>query len=145
VGKISKSRRLFDKESEKIYNELTTSKIFKNNKTIIDIFSLAMIKAKKDGRRQSLSVNKAGELNRYTMDNSKSFNYLLMALIVEEKGSIDILLDEEACFDIAEEYAKNGLELLKNEILTKKEGFLEDMELEMCKFYDKIFKEEKPL
>jgi hypothetical protein len=141
MGKISKSRHVFDNESNEIFNRLTTNNTFKNNKFIIDIFSLAMIKGKKEGIKKPLTGKRKGELNRYTMDNSDFFNYLLMAFAVEEENTIDILVEEEKCFQMAEEYAKNGLELLENDILSKNDVLLEDMEIEMLEYYDSIFKE----
>ena len=138
TSKIGKSRKLFDKESWDIYNQLITNNVFQKL-TIMEVFSIAMIKGKKEGIRKPLDSDRVAEVNKYTMDNSKSFNYLLMAMALEEENTIDILLDEVKYFEIAEEYAKNGLEILDQDIRQKKDGLLDDMEMELLQVYDSIF------
>lgn len=137
MRKLSKSRKLFDEESGEIYNKLITNKNFKSL-SILEIFSIAMVMGKKRGRPEPLKKNRVAEVNKYTMDNSKSFNYLLMALGVEEEGSIDILSDEVKYFEIAEQYAKNGLELIEQDLKNNVE-ILDEMEMELLEVYDSLF------
>lgn len=128
-------RIIYDEEDEEIYKNLRYSSGPLKNSSILDLFSLALIYGKKQGIRTKLGKNARGRVRGSTLDSS-NVRYLMMALAIEEEGTIDILSDENAYFTIAEEYAKTGILLLQSEYIEKGDELIDDMEWEMIEYYD---------
>ncbi|MCC7553281.1 MAG: hypothetical protein KO202_02140 [Methanobacteriaceae archaeon] len=137
MNNISKSRKLFDKKSGEIYKNLSKS-IFKDY-DLLDVFSIAMIIGKKRGIKANMGKNEAGEVNKYTMENKKTFLPLITCFAIANENSMDLITDEVRCFEICEAYAKSGLEILEIEQMSKSnEELLTDFENEILEFYDTI-------
>ncbi|KZX12816.1 hypothetical protein [Methanobrevibacter curvatus] len=133
---MAESRRImYDDEDNEIYNKLKTQKVFDKNKQNIDLFSLSVIYGKKNNIQGNFGQGNVGRIRESTI-NSKPLKYIMMAIAVEDTGSMEILVDENEYFPISEKYAKGGLGILQSEIISKGNDILEDMEIEMIEYYD---------
>lgn len=69
---------------------------------------------------------------------------LIRAIAVSEDGSLDVLLDEQEMFSIAEEYAAGGIKLLKTRVFSMEFGsYAKRLESELLQAYERI-RETKP-
>lgn len=140
-AKGTEGRRLtYDDEDNEIYTNLIASSTPFKKLSIIDLFSIALIKGKKLGIRTELGDGATGRVRKSTIDGT-NLRYLMMAIASDEEKSIDVLTDENKYFTICEEYAKTGIELINSEVLNKRNKILDDMEDELLKFYDKYLGE----
>lgn len=135
-------RRLhFDNEDDKIYEKLKDGYGPFKGATIIDIFSIALIYGLKQGYRTELlpEGSSIGRVVESVIDNS-NLRYLMMAVAVNETGSLDAMLDVNEYFTISEEYAKTGLKYLENDFINNEEELLDDMEYEMLEVFEEFSK-----
>lgn len=130
-------RIIYDDEDKEIYNRLRNSSTIFKNLSITELFAIALIYGKKDGKRTELGKNAVGRVRESTIRNS-SIKELMMIIAVEETGSMDILSDPNEYFRISEEYAKTGIKLLEKDYFDQPDELLNDMEMEMFEFYDDI-------
>lgn len=137
----NEGRRLhYDNDDAKIYDNMKNIPGPFKGATIIDIFSIALIYGKKQGYRVKLGSkgSSIGRVVESVIDNSQ-LRYLMMAIAAEEMKSIDVCIDVDQYFTICEEYAKAGLPFLQSDFIDKDEELLDDMEIEMLKFYKENF------
>lgn len=135
-------RRLhYDNEDAEIYDKLKDEYGPFKGATIIDIFSIALIYGLKQGYRTELSPegSSIGRVVESVIDNS-NLRYLMMAVAVEETGSLDVIMDVNEYFTISEEYAKTGLKYLEDDFINNDEELLDDMEFEMLEVYEDFSK-----
>lgn len=137
-----KGRRLhYDDFDNDIYKELGSSKIFKSLNAI-ELFSIALVYGKKADFRTKLE-NKGkseGRVVESVIDKSQ-LRYLMMAIAVDEKKDLDVLIDPDEYFTISEEYAKTGLSFFKSDYIEKGDKILEDMKTELLDLYEEYFEE----
>ncbi len=134
-------RIIYDDEDKEIYDRLRASSGIFNKLDIIDLFAIALIYGKKEGKRTSLGKGATGRVRDSTIRNSP-VKELMMVIAVEETGSMDILSDTNEYFRICEEYAKTGIHLLEKDYAEDPEELLNDMEMEMFEFYDDVIAED---
>lgn len=137
-----KGRRIhYDDYDEKIYKKLGASKIFKSL-TAIDLFAIALVYGKKADIRTKLeSKGKSeGRIVEHVIDNSQ-IRYLMMAIAVDEKKDLDVLVDLDEYFTISEEYAKTGLRFFEEDYIKKGDHILEDMKTELLDLYEEYFED----
>ena len=65
----------------------------------------------------------------------------MMAIGGEESGTLDILSSENDYFNICEEYAKTGLQILESVYVENPREFIGILELEALKYYDEFIEE----
>lgn len=135
-------RRLhYDNEDAEIYNKLKDEYGPFKGATIIDIFSISLIYGLKQGYRTELlpEGSSIGRVVESVIDNS-NLRYLMMAVAVNETGSLDAMLDVNQYFTISEEYAKTGLRYLEDDFINNEDELLDDMEFEMLEVYEEFSK-----
>ena len=114
--------RLYVRESDwekyKMLRKETSS--FLCNQENKEIFIMAMIYGfMNNSRCGNLGKAKGFVREEYLSDEYRT---LMKAIAVKESGSLDVLLDPQKIHSIAEEYAAGGIDLLKNDVLSKKGG-----------------------
>ena len=134
-------RIIYDDEDRAIYDKLRASSGIFNKLDIIDLFALALIKKKKDGKRTQLGKGATGRVRESTIRNSP-IKELMMVIAVEETGNMDVLSDTNEYFKISEEYAKTGIKLLEQDYIENSDDLLNDLEMEMFEFYDDVIAED---
>ena len=134
-------RIIYDDEDKQIYDKLRASSGIFNKLDIIDLFAIALIYGKKEGKRTELGKGATGRVRDSTIRNSP-VKELMMIIAVDETGSIDVLSDTNEYFRICEEYAKTGIKLLEEEYIENSDDLLNDMEMEMFEFYDDVIAED---
>ena len=135
-------RRLhYDNDDAKIYEKLKDEHGPFKGATIIDIFSISLIYGLKQGYRTELlqEGSSIGRVVESVIDNS-NLRYLMMAIAVNETGSLDAILDVDQYFTISEEYAKTGLRYLEDDFINNDEELLDNMEIEMLDIYEEFSK-----
>ena len=101
----------------------------------IDLFSIALVYGREKGKRTKLKKKGStlGRVVESVIDNS-DLRYLMKAIAVDEKNSINAVLDLDEYFTISEEYAKTGLADFYEDFINN-EDLLDDMEEELHQFY----------
>lgn len=130
-------RIIYDNEDKEIYDKLRNSSGIFNKLDIIDLFALALIYGKKEGKRTQLGKGATGRVRESTIRNSRVKD-LMMVIAVDETGSIDVLSDTNEYFRICEEYAKTGIKLLENDYIENSDDLVNELEMEMFEFYDDV-------
>lgn len=134
-------RRLhYDNDDAEIYNKLKDDYGPFKGATIIDLFSIALSYGLKQGYRTELNEKgkSIGRVVESVIDNT-NLRFLMMAVAVNEKGSLDVIMDVDEYFTISEEYAKTGLKFLEQDFINNDEELLDDMEEEMLEIYDRFY------
>ena len=85
-------RIIYDDEDKEIYDKLRASSGIFNGMNLIDLFAVALIYGKKEGKRTQLGKGATGRVRESTIRNS-SVKELMMVIAVEETGDMDILSD----------------------------------------------------
>lgn len=103
-----------------------------------DVFIAAMILGYHEGSKIELK-SKEGY---FFSDNLKPEELaLIRAIAVSEEGSLNVLLDEQKVYSIAEQYATGGVNLLKNKVFSGEYGsYAKKLESDLLRQYDKIQK-----
>ena len=132
-------RIYYNSEDYETLKRLKSEKPF-SKLNLIDIFALSIIFGKMQGFRTPLDSKKIGRIRHETVEKS-DVNYLMMAIGVEESGTLDILSSENDYFNICEEYAKTGLQILESVYVENPREFIGILELEALKYYDEFIEE----
>ena len=130
-------RIIYDNEDKEIYDRLRASSGIFNKLEITELFALALIFGKKEGKRTELGSGATGRVRESTI-NSSSIRDLMMVIAVDETGSMDVLSDTNEYFKICEEYAKTGIHKLEQMYIDYSDDLLNEMEMEMFEFYDDV-------
>lgn len=130
-------RIIYDDEDKQIYDKLRSGSGIFNNLSITDLFAVALIYGKKEGKRTELGKGAIGRVRSETLKTSPVKD-LMMVIAVDETGSMDVLSNENEYFRICEEYAKTGIKLLEQDYIEDPDELLNEMEMEMFEFYDEI-------
>ena len=133
-------RIYYNPEDYEILKRLKSEKPF-SKLNLIDIFAISIAYGKKQGFRTPLDGKKTGRIRNETVENS-DVNYLMMAIGVEETGSLDVLSTENEYFTISEKYEKTGISLLEQDYLEDRDNFIKKLELEALEYYDNFIEEE---
>ena len=134
-------RIIYDDEDKQIYDKLRSGSGIFNNLSITDLFAVALIYGKKEGKRTELGKGAIGRVRSETLKTSPVKD-LMMVIAVDETGSMDVLSDENEYFRICEEYAKTGIKLLERDYIEDPDELLNEMEMEMFEFYDDVIAED---
>ena len=134
-------RIIYDDEDKQIYDKLRAGSGIFNNLDLIDLFAIALIYGKKNGKRTKLGKGATGRIRDATI-RSSNVKELMMVIAVDETGSIDVLSDTNEYFRICEEYAKTGIRLLEQDYIENSDDLINDLEMEMFEFYDDVISED---
>ena len=136
MAKKTEGRRLhFDDFDAEKYEEFGKKQTPFKKLAYIDLFSIALVYGRDIGKRTQLKKkgSSIGRVVESVIDNS-DLRYLMKAIAVDEKNSINAVLDLDEYFTISEEYAKTGLEYFYEDFINN-EDLLDDMEDELHQFY----------
>ena len=136
MAKKTEGRRLhFDDFDAEKYEEFGKKQTPFKKLAYIDLFSIALVYGRDKEKRTKLKAKgqNKGRVVESVIDNS-DLRYLMKAIAVDEKDSINAVLDLDEYFTISEEYAKTGLEDFYEDFLNN-EDLLDDMEDELHQFY----------
>jgi ribosomal protein S17 len=101
-----------------------------------DIFLAAMI----TGYHEKVKFELKTKDGYFFSDNLKpQEEALVKAIAVSETGSLNVLIDEERVFEIAEQYATGGLSILKNRVFSGEYGsYAKKLETELLREFSNI-------
>ena len=136
MAKKTEGRRLhFDDFDAEKYEEFGKKQTHFKKLAYIDLFSIALVYGREKGKRTKLKKKGStlGRVVESVIDNS-DLRYLMKAIAVDEKNSINAVLDLDEYFTISEEYAKTGLADFYEDFINN-EDLLDDMEEELHQFY----------
>lgn len=136
MAKKTEGRRLhFDDFDAEKYEEFGKKQTPFKKLAYIDLFSIALVYGRDKEKRTKLKAKgqNKGRVVESVIDNS-DLRYLMKAIAVDEKDSINAVLDLDEYFTISEEYAKTGLEYFYEDFINN-EDLLDDMEDELHQFY----------
>ena len=132
---IETKRISFDNEDNQLYQELRGTELF-YGLSLLDLFAIALILGKKFNKRTQMGPGAVGRIHESIISNS-DVKFLMMALAVDETGSLDILGNGSKYIEICEEYAKTGISLLVDDYSNRGYDLLDDMEHELLEYFDK--------
>jgi len=101
-----------------------------------DVFIAAMVV----GYHESSKIELKSKEGYFFADNLKPEELaLIRAIAVSEEGSLNVLLDEQKVYSIAEQYATGGVKLLKSKVFSGEYGsYAKKLESDLLREYDKI-------
>ncbi|MBA7704059.1 hypothetical protein ES703_112857 [subsurface metagenome] len=101
-----------------------------------ELFIMAMIYGFLNKSRLKLDKKEGFVREEYLNDEYRT---VIKALAIKEEGGLEVLLDLQKVYSIAEEYAAGGISYLKSDVLSKKHGHY-DKKLEelLVELHDKI-------
>lgn len=106
-----------------------------------DIFLAAMVIGYHEGGRIELKNKEGYFREEYMSDEERA---LIRAIAISTEGNLNVLLDEQKVYSIAEEYAAGGIQLLKARVLSVEYGsYFKKLESELLRSFVKIV-EKKP-
>ena len=125
------------KDREDIYEKLLKNRgsplYGKNNRVP---YILALVVGFTKGERLKIVKKDGFILIENLQDEDLS---LIKAIAVKEDGNLDVLLDREKVFRIADEYANCGIKLLNNSILGKEYGsYFKKLEAELIDKFNEV-------
>lgn len=108
-----------------------------------DVFLAAMVVGYHEGGRIGLKNKEGYVREEYLTDEERT---LIRAIAVSAEGDLNVLLDEQKVYSIAEEYAAGGISLLKMRILSGEYGsYVKKLESELLHVFDKMIKTQPKL
>ena len=123
---------------KKIYDSLKDDEpFFKNNSSNKELFLFAMAIGFQSQNRLPFSGKRLG----YFLEKDLKYDdyVLLNSIAIAETQSLDVLMDKEKIFKIAEEYAHGGLKILSEEIGPGQYGtFSKNFELRLDQIIEKM-------
>ena len=101
-----------------------------------DVFLAAMVIGYYEGSRVEIKKKEGYIMASYLDPEDRA---LVNALAVSEEGNLNVLLDKQKVFSIAEEYATGGIKLLKARVFGEEYGsYAKKLESELLRAYEKI-------
>lgn len=101
-----------------------------------DVFIAAMVIGYYEGSRVKIKRKEGYVRESYLNPEDRA---LINALAVSEDGNLNVLLDAQKVFSIAEEYATGGIRLLKARVFGEAYGsYTKKLESELLRAYEKI-------
>jgi dnd system-associated protein 4 len=111
-----------EKSYHELYNELTSQADKKNEYEpfvlLKDAFMWAVALGVQSGKRRQIE-NREQLFRWYTLSKEQDIP-LLQAIAIAETGDIEVLKNGDEIIKIAEEYANEGIRIIKQDILEKK-------------------------
>lgn len=105
-----------------------------------DVFLAAMVVGYHEGARVPLKTKEGYFMKSYLKDEELA---LINAIAVAEEKSLNVLLDPQKVFSIAEEYAAGGIQLLKEKVFSEEYGsYAKKLESELLRTYEKAVAEQ---
>jgi len=100
-----------------------------------DVFLAAMVVGYHERARVPLKTKEGYFMKTYLKEEELA---LINAIAVAEEKSLNILLDQQKVFSIAEEYAAGGIQLLKERVFSGEYGsYAKKLESELLRSYEK--------
>lgn len=103
-----------------------------------DVFLAAM--AVGYNEHAKMEIQKGRRDGYFFSDNLKPDELAIVrAIAVAEEGSLNVLLDEQKVYSIAEQYASGGVRLLKNNVFSGEYGsYAKKLESDLLRHYDEV-------
>jgi len=103
-----------------------------------EIFLAAMVVGYHEGGRIELKNREGYFREEYLSDEERT---LIRAIAISEMEDLNVVLDEQKIYSIAEEYATGGISLLKAKVSSGEYGsYVKKLESELLRTFDKIGK-----
>lgn len=103
-----------------------------------EIFLAAMVVGYHEGGRIELKNREGYFREEYLSDEERT---LIRAIAISEMEDLNVVLDEQKIYSIAEEYATGGISLLKAKVSSGEYGsYVKKLESELLRTFDKIAK-----
>lgn len=110
-----------DKDEREFYDTLLDEEIFKGM-DLKHVFMLAVVTGLRAGKRNELKKRVSGGLIRESyLDDSERAVISAIAVATDESG-LKVLLDKRKVYQMAEEFASGGIQLLKNDVCSGEFG-----------------------
>ena len=104
-----------DPKHKEIYDNILKDEMFKKTGMHLkDIFLLAMTLGFYKKRRKKLPRSKLDIIRTIDFETKEN---IISSIAIASEGNLDILVDKKRIYEIAEEYANGGIELLSGIIL----------------------------
>jgi len=101
-----------------------------------ELFIMAMIYGFLKKNRLKLDKKEGFIREEYLNDEYRT---VMKAVAIKEESALEILLDPQKVYSIAEEYAAGGISYLKNDVFSKRHGtYSKRLEEQLIELYDKI-------
>lgn len=127
-------RLYVDKEDIKLYKFLQNEELF-NGRENKDLFIIAIAFGYNNGLRKKIERREGFVRTEYL----KEEDWALIYSIALDIGPIEILEDDKMIFEVIEEYAKGGIELIVDKIEKTQFGsFEKKFEKELYEIYNKL-------
>lgn len=110
-----------------------------------DIFLAAMVVGYHEGSRIEIK-NREGYFHEKDLNPQE--RALISAIAVSEEGSLNVLLDKQKVYSIAEQFANGGIALLKAKVFSGEYGsYAKKLESDLLRTYEKVLEKQpkKPL
>jgi len=108
-----------------------------------EIFLAAMVVGYHEGGRIELKNKEGYFRTEYLTDEERA---LIRAIAIATEGNLNVLLDEQKVYSIAEEYATGGISILKAKAFSEEYGsYVKKLESELLRTYQKNAKSEPKL
>jgi hypothetical protein len=102
-----------------------------------DIFLAALVVGYHEGGRIPLKNREGYFRTEYLTDEERT---LIKAVAIATEGDLNVLLDEQKIYSIAEEYATGGISLLKARVFSDEYGsYVKKLESDLLRTYEKVF------
>lgn len=118
--KKKKIDRLFCNDRKEYQALKNATTIFKKEE-LSKIFIIAMALGFNKKQRVPLKKSNRDDLTRISYLKEEQIG-MIRALALKEEGNVEVLLDDEKIYSIAEEYANGGLKILKSLVIGEEPG-----------------------
>lgn len=104
-----------------------------------ELFLMAMIYGIMNNRKNKKFEKRFGFVRAEYLNDEDNSNSIINAVAIKETNSLDVLLNKQEVYRIAEEYANGGLPYLKKDVFSKKEGrYVKRLEERLVDVHSKI-------
>jgi len=101
-----------------------------------DIFLAAMVVGYHEGGRIELRNKEGYFRTEYLTDEERA---LIRAIAIATEGNLNVILDEQKIYSIAEEYATGGISILKSKVFSGEYGsYIKKLESDLLRSFEKI-------
>ena len=112
-----------DKQSRQIYTQLQKETGSLKGTDLANLYMLAFILGYREGVPLPMKSRDGGGLARLSYFSSEQLA-IIKAVAIEKEG-IEILLDSQKLFNLADQYANTGIDILKNLVFGDEPGSFE--------------------
>jgi len=137
-----RDRLYIEKSDRKVYDRLKRVDSPFKGKGNKELFVMAMILGFGEGGTKELNKKEGYVRTAYLTDEEKS---LIKAIAIDKVAALDVLLDKEKVYSIAEQYAAYGIRLLHDRVFSGEYGtYAKRLESELVQVFEENRKPKRP-